>query len=306
MLFFQEELEMTFRGILFLGLSLLVFHSADMDCTCARSAVQDKGIYLIVRGDDIGSSHAANVACIRSYSEGIMTSVEIMAPCGWFPEAVKMLNENPGLDVGVHVVLTSEWEGIKWRPLTHAPSLTDADGYFYPTIWRRKGMPSGTALREANWKIEEIEKEMRAQIELALRKIPRVSHLTCHMGCSGWDPKVKELWTKLTKEYNLDISTSEYKVQRFPVFGSAKTREERIRKFIESLERLKPGTYLFVEHPGLDTAEMRAIGHKGYYGVAKDRGGVTEVFVSAEIKSAIKKLGIKLISYADLKKLNKR
>ncbi|MHC4074602.1 MAG: polysaccharide deacetylase family protein, partial [Planctomycetota bacterium] len=61
-----------------------------------------------------------------------------------------------------------------------------------------------------------------------------------------------------------------------------------------------------VEHPGLDTAEMRAIGHKGYYGVAKDRDGVTEVFVSAEIKSAVKKLGIKLISYADLTKMSKK
>jgi hypothetical protein len=51
---------------------------------------------------------------------------------------------------------------------------------------------------------------------------------------------------------------------------------------------------------------MRAIGHKGYYGVAKDRDGVTEVFVSAEIKSAVKKLGIKLISYADLTKMSKK
>ena len=131
-----------------------------------------------------------------------------MVPCGWFPEAVKMLNENPGLDVGVHVVLTSEWENIKWRPLTDSPSLTDADGYFYPTIWSRKGAPPGTALREANWKIEEIEKEMRAQIELAMRKIPHVSHLTCHMGCSGWDPKVRELWTRLAKEYKLDNSAT--------------------------------------------------------------------------------------------------
>jgi hypothetical protein len=29
-----------------------------------------------------------------------------------------LLNENPGLDVGVHLVLTSEWNDIKCRPLT--------------------------------------------------------------------------------------------------------------------------------------------------------------------------------------------
>lgn len=267
---------------------------------------QDSGIHLIIRGDDIGSSHSANVACIRSYKQGIMTSVEVMVPCGWFPEAVKMLNDSPGLDVGVHVVLTSEWENIKWRPLTKAPSLTDADGYFYPTIWQRKNAPTGTALREANWKIEEIEKEMRAQIELAVRKIPHISHLTCHMGCSGWDPKVKQLWTRLAKEYKLDISTAEHGVKRFPGYKKAETKEEHIHNFIETLEALEPGTYLFVEHPGLDTAEMRAIGHDGYYDVAEDRDAVTAVFVSEEVRNKIKELGINLISYADLKKMNKR
>ena len=70
-------------------------------------------IRLIMRGDDIGSSHAANLGCIKSYQEGIMKSVEVMVPCAWFPEAVQMLQENPGLDVGVHLTLTSEWENVK-------------------------------------------------------------------------------------------------------------------------------------------------------------------------------------------------
>ena len=72
------------------------------------------------------------------------------------------------------------------------------------------------------------------------------------------------------------------------------------------LEGLKPGTHLFVEHPGLDTAEMRAIGHSGYYDVAQDRDTVTEVLVSEDVKRAIKKLGIQLISYADLKKAGRK
>ncbi len=286
-------------------LSLLVIAAGNFNSLYAQNAEQGKGIYLIVRGDDIGSSHAANVACIRSYKDGIMKTVELMVPCAWFPEAVKMLNENPGLDVGVHITLTSEWENIKWRPLTHSPSLTDADGYFYPTIWQRKDSPPGTALKEANWKIEEIEKEMRAQIELAKRKVPHISHLTCHMGCSGWDPKVREVYTRLAKQYNLNISTSEYGVKGFGRLKDAKTAKERIQRFIEILKGLKAGTYLFVEHPGLNTPEMRAIGHKGYYDVAQDRDSVTEIFVSRDIKRTINKLGIKLISYADLKKLSK-
>jgi predicted glycoside hydrolase/deacetylase ChbG (UPF0249 family) len=267
---------------------------------------QDKGIYLIVRGDDIGSCHAANVACIRSYKQGIMTSVELMVPCPWFPEAVKMLNENPGLDVGVHITLTSEWENIKWRPLTWVPSLTDMDGYFYPTLWRRRSAPAGTALREAKWKIEDVEKEMRAQIEMAKRKVPHVSHMTCHMGCSGWDPKVQSLWKRLAKEYDLTILPSDREVKRFAGYRGAKTTKDRIETFIRNLEKLKPGTYLFVEHPGLETAEMGAIGHVGYENVAEDRDAVTEVFTSEKVKKAIERLGIKLINYTDLKKADKK
>jgi len=234
-----------------------------------------------------------------------MTSVELMVPCSWFPEAVKMLNENPGLDVGIHLVLTSEWDNYKWRPLTWAPSLTDADGYFYPTIWQRKNMPAGTAgtaLKDADWKIEEIEKELRAQIELGKEKVPHVSHLTFHMGCAGWDPEVKELGAKLAKEYDLYIVPPEAGVRGIGRFGDAKTAGERIDRFVKLLEELKPGTYMFVEHPGLENAEMSAIGHTGYEDVAQDREAVTEVFVSEKVKRAIKKLGIKLISYADLKK----
>ena len=293
---------MSSSRILLCCLFLLVINTMSIEGLYARSAAQDKGISLIVRGDDIGSCHAANVACIRSYKEGIMTSVELMVPCSWFPEAVKMLNENPGLDVGIHLVLTSEWDSYKWRPLTWARSLTDADGYFYPTIWPRKNMPAGTALKDADWKIEEIEKELRAQIELGKLKVPHVSHLSFHMGCASWDPKVKEICAKLAKEYDLYIVPPEAGVRGFGGFGDAKTAGERIEKFVKRLEGLKPGTYLFVEHPGLDTAEMSAIGHTGYEDVAKDRDAVTEVFVSEKVEKAIERLGIKRISYADLKK----
>ena len=286
-----------FLFALFVG----IITACDLNIPQVQGAALDEGIYLIVRGDDIGSCHAANVACIRSYKKGIMISVELMVPCSWFPEAVKMLNENPGLDVGVHVTLTSEWDNIKWRPLTWVPSLTDTDGYFYSTLWRRKGAPAGTALREANWKIEDVEKEMRAQIEMAKRKVQHVSHMSCHMGCSGWDPKVQALWTKLAKEYDLTILPSGREVRSMGGFGEAKTTQDRIEKFIKTLEGLKSGTYLFVDHPGLATAEMGAIGHVGYENVAEDREAVTEVFTSEKVKQAIDRLGIKLISYEDLK-----
>jgi len=232
-----------------------------------------------------------------------MRSVEIMVPCPWFPEAVKMLNENPGLDVGVHITITSEWENIKWGPLTHAPSISDEDGYFYPQLRPSENFPEDRALKPQEWDINEIEAEMRAQIELATKYLPQVSHLTCHMGCAGWDEKVGEVYRKLADEYDLNINTGAYGVEYFRMREKGESLDERINNFIEGLNRLETGkTYLFVEHPAIGTVEMEAIGRTGYYGVKDDRDLVTKMFTSGKVLQVIKDKGIKLISYADLAK----
>lgn len=266
------------------------------------SCAQEKEVKLIVRGDDIGFSRTVNRACIDSYQKGIMSSVEIMVPTPWFMEAVKLLQENPGLDVGVHLTLTSEWENLKWGPLTHAPSITDANGYFYPMIWPNDNYGEAFALSKANWKIEEIEKELRAQIELAKKHIPQLSHVSTHMGCGSMAPEVGEVVKKLAQEYNLDIDTKELGVGRARYEGSKSTPQEKEASFITMLESLKPGTYLFVDHPGYNTPEMQGVYHTGYENVAMDREGVTYTFTSEKVKETIDKLGIKVISYADLKK----
>ncbi len=265
-------------------------------------AQQENAIRLLVRADDIGSFHAANIGCIDSYKNGIARSVEVMAPCTWFPEAAKMLNENPGYDVGIHLTLTSEWSNAKWRPLTHCPSLVDKDGYFFPMVWKNPNFPENSSIQVSNWKMEEIEQELRAQIELSLKQIKQISHLSTHMGFSGLDPKIGELVNQLAKEYNLEVDLSE--IKRFPGWGRDVKYEERVDGFCENLNKLTPGTYLFIEHPAVKSDEMLTVGHKGYENVAEDREWVTRVFTSEKVKQTIQKKGIKLISYADLGKIN--
>ncbi len=256
---------------------------------------------LIVRGDDMGGSQAGNSAIIACHRSGIETSVEIIVPAPWFPEAVRLLNENSELDVGVHLTLTSEWDAMKWRPLTAAPSLVDADGYFLPMIWPNPDYP-GLAIRERAWSLTEIEHEFRAQIETARRHIPRLSHITGHMGCTHLAPEVAALTKRLAGEYRLLVDLKALGVVDLGYAGAKKTSEEKIESFIKTLESLEQGkTYLFIDHPGLDTPEMRAIGNIGYADVALDRQGVTDTWTSPRVKEAITRLGIELISYGDLR-----
>lgn len=261
---------------------------------------QTKNIRLIVRGDDMGFSHAGNVGIIKAYKEGIEQSIEVIVPSPWFPEAVRLLEQNPGVDVGIHLVLTSEWENIKWRPLTDCKSLTDDDGYFYPMIWTNKDYP-GKNLLAHNWKLTDIEKEWRAQIELAMKKIPRLSHISGHMGCTNISDSVYALSRKLAKEYHIDIEPKEHNVVEANYDGAHTSSKEKIKSFINMLNKLEAGsTYLFVDHPAIDTPELQAIEHIGYNTVAADRQGVTDAWTNKKVKDTIRKRHIQLISYKDL------
>lgn len=267
--------------------------------TGAMAAQGDKAIHLVVRADDIGSCHTANLACIQSYREGIARSVEVMTVCPWFNEAVRMLRENPGFDVGVHLTLTSEWENYKWGPLTQSPSLVDEQGHFFPTTSQRSDFPPGTGFLQAKWRIEEVEKELRAQIELAKKAIPQVSHLSSHMGTPTCTPELRELVAKLAKEYRLPIETPGAKYLRWAADAKA-SAEQREAALVKALEEIGPGAWIVVEHPGADTSEMQGIGHQGYWEVASHRDGVAKSFTSDKVKEVIQRRGIQLVSYRDM------
>ncbi len=222
-----------------------------------------------------------------------------MPPCAWFFEAVEMLNANPGYDVGIHLTLNSEWEGIKWRPITNCPSITDEMGNFFPMVWKNDDFPKGSSIQEAKWDLAEIEQELRAQIEMSLKHVPHISHLSTHMGFTGFDPKLKELVAKLAEEYDLKVDMSE--VKYFEGWGNGLPFEKWEDKFCENLVKLTPGKYLFIEHPARNTPEMGKVGHVGNYDVAINRDWVTRVFTSEKVKQTIQQNGIKLISYSDLK-----
>lgn len=261
---------------------------------------------LIVRSDDMGAFHSVNVACIDAYKNGIQTVVEVMPITAWFPEAVRMLNENPGIDVGIHIAITSEWENIKWRPLTHCPSLTDENGYFYPMINPHKAYP-GQSINENKWDINEIEQEFRAQIELTLKNIPQSSHLSGHMGALSFNPAVLELTHKLAKEYNLTFTDGDDLKQKYNItsarYDGSNETDKKENSFINMLNKLEAGkNYIFVDHPALDNDEMETVGHIGYEWVAEDRQGVTNLLTSEKVKQTIKEKGIELVTYNDITK----
>ena len=154
-----------------------------------------------------------------------------------------------------------------------------------------------------NGKLEDVEKEFRAQIELALKYLPRISHLSAHMGCTNFSPEVRALTSRLAREYKIPVDPEwDYK-GNIGYDGPSKTPEEKIQSFINMLNKLEAGkTYIFLDHPGICNDELKAVWHIGYEDVCTDRQGVTDLYTNEKVKALIKQKGIKLVGYRDMVK----
>ena len=275
---------MNLRPLALLSLLLLA-----LSVSAAAPATQPREIRLIARADDMGAAQSINEGCIEAYKEGIVRSVEVVVPGPWFLDAVRLLKENPDLDVGVHLTLTCEWDRIKWRPLTRAPSLVDVDGYLLPSTRDWSGQPD----------LGEVEMELRAQIEAAKRHLgDRVTHVSARAGAAVSTPDLKKLTEELAKEYGLRVGDA---VKTAGNFGdNSFSNDQREKSLMKFLERLQPGDWLLAERPAYDTPELRGFGHAGYENVASDRANVRRALTSERVQAVVRKRGIKLIGYGDL------
>ena len=257
-------------------------------------------IRLVIKGDDMGAAHGINTATIDAYKRGVLTTTNIIVPSPWFLEAARLVNENPGLDVGVHLAITSEWDNIKWRPLTQAPSIVDADGYFFSIVAPRPNFPPKVSIKEAPWKLDEIERELRAQITLAKRHVPQVSYTWNHMGFTSLAPEVNEMVLRLSKEFGLVVPQQLGIRALGGIYDSKDSGTVKADKLAARLEQLTPGLWLHIDHAATDDPEMQAIGHKGYEWVAADRSANHDAWISPKVREVITRRGIKLTNYREL------
>lgn len=128
--------------------------------------------FLIVNADDFGMCESANKAVFKLFQSGRLYSSTIMMPCEFAGEAVRFSTAHPEYAIGIHLTFTSEWAKYRWKPLTDGKSLLDEYGY----MW------SSSEEVGAHADIHQVETEIRAQINSALRMGMRPSHIDNHMG----------------------------------------------------------------------------------------------------------------------------
>ncbi|MEX2593735.1 MAG: polysaccharide deacetylase family protein [Anditalea sp.] len=192
---------MTIKFII-LGLLLMsqVRIAASQDnITYAEKLGYPKGSKVVIfHVDDAGMSYESNQGAKISIENGIATSCSIMMTCPWSADMAKYSIAHPEMDAGLHLVLTSEWKAYRWGPLSgskQVPGLVDQEG----NLW------SSVEEVVKNASPDEVEMEIRAQIERALSIGLKPTHLDSHMGTLFASDQFLEKYIKVGLDYNIPV-----------------------------------------------------------------------------------------------------
>lgn len=270
-----------------------------------RVTAQAKLPEVLIRIDDIGMNHAVNSAIEDVAGSGIPFSTSIMFACPWYQEAAAILKEYPNANIGVHLTLTAEWKHYRWGPVLGAgtvPSLVDSLGYFLPTT--QQFLKSG-------FKLEEVERELTAQIERALKSGLRISYLDPHMGIALATPELKALTERLAKKYNLGISPlndATYYGETYTDMWGVPVPDKK-RRFLQFLNGVTPDKpHMVVLHIAHATPEMNVLvdmnsnlmnTKEGAPLASQHRQTELNMLLSPEFKALVGKK-FRLITYGDL------
>lgn len=251
---------------------------------------------LLIRCDDIGMSHGVNTAAKELINAGLKFSASVMVPCSWFDEAVDILKDAQQVSVGIHLTLNAEWKNYRWGPVagvSAVPSLVDSVGYFFP---------SRALFFANNPKLDEVELELRSQIEKALKAGLKVSYLDYHMGTAVDNIDMRRIVEKLAAEYGLAISRYFGEVDIVSMYSVE--IEEKENHLIKTLDELRDDQLnLLVCHISKDNDEMQAMIDLNTFGLAemsKHREAELKALLSAIRNDEFRKRGITLINYNDL------
>jgi predicted glycoside hydrolase/deacetylase ChbG (UPF0249 family) len=255
---------------------------------------------LIINADDFGMCHAVNAAIFGALQEGVVRSTTLMVPCPWALHALHFLAEHPEIPCGVHLTVISEWPDYRWGPVTpreQVPSLITEAGYFY----NFEHMPEFLA----QVRLDELELEFRAQIEVVLAAGLRPTHLDWHALRIGGREDIVELMLRLAEEYGLALRVAGRSwIEKIQSWGLPCNDHDfldsylldpvtKAARYAELLRELPAGLSEWAVHPGLDNAELLAIEPGGNHIRQTDFDFLT----SQQAKDIVEEEGIILLDY---------
>ncbi len=285
-----------------------------IDSSFNGSRVDD--VMLMIHADDAGLCSSENRATIHCLENGSVNSCSVMVNCPGFEEMASYLRKNPQFDHGIHLTLTCEWLDYKFGPVLSSrevKSLVDEQGHFFKD--------RATLLRSAN--PEDVRKEIRAQIEKGLEFGLKPSHIDSHMYSLGISREIFDVYRDTGREFNLPVllsgrllseisgldpesvlGPSDFQVPNIHYGHFDTFREGKLQDFYrETIESLEPGLHMILIHPAYDDEEMQEITRDHPNFGSEWRQIDTDFFSSDECKKLLKKKGIRLINWTEIRNL---
>ena len=180
-------------------LYLIAFSNIGFSQTYAEKLGFPKGTKVVIlHVDDVGMSYESNQGAIKATTEGVATSMSVMMPCPWVSGFVHYFKEHPKTDAGLHLTLTSEWQDYRWGPLSGKPmvkGLVDTEGVMWSNVV--------DVVKHAT--PDEIDKEIRSQLDRARTMGFEPTHMDSHMGTLFATPEFLDKYLKLGMEQHIPV-----------------------------------------------------------------------------------------------------
>jgi predicted glycoside hydrolase/deacetylase ChbG (UPF0249 family) len=280
----------------------------------------DNDRLVIIHTDDIGMCQASVQAFSDLWDFGTISSGAVMMPCPWAPAAAEYCRLHPGVDMGVHATLNSEWDTYRWGPLsTRDPGsgMLDSEGFFH----------KNTPAVQENADPDSVLVELMLQVQRALEWGIDVTHLDTHMGTvmhpqfapayfqTGFSNKIPVMIPRGDAAHfeSMGVETNDatgfadivaiLEEQGIPLidhisFMPLDQPEDQVEHAKKLLGNLPAGVTHFILHPSIDSPEIRAMADDWQSRVANYKA-----FMSHEVKEFIKISGLQLIGYRTLREL---
>jgi hypothetical protein len=265
--------------------------------------------FLILHADDLGMAHAVDLASFEALQNHDVTSASAMVPCPWIVEVADFANKHPEADIGLHLTLNSEWFTYRWGPVAPRSAvvgLLDPQGYFY---YQSPGtVEKGQA--------EEAEKEIRAQVEQALRLGLHPTHLDAHENTLYQRRDFYQALLRVAQQYHLPIlarqkepwasdwsaalSPLEVKLDGLFMLHEGAKPDGWEQNYLRMLDEVKPGLNEMIFHLGYDDPELEAITAGYNHHDAKWRQRDFDVVRNAGFKEALRRNQIVVVTWREI------
>jgi predicted glycoside hydrolase/deacetylase ChbG (UPF0249 family) len=258
---------------------------------------------LIINADDFGMYPSVNSAVLLSIENGIASSCSLMPPCPGARQALQLLQERRHIRFGIQLTLVCDLSTDRWKPLAPfemVPSLLDGNGHLFT--------PNTRAQLLARARLDEVELELRSQIETVLATGLTPTHLDWHALADGGREDIFDLGLALAEEYQLaarvwlDRGRRLARQQGLPVVDHdfldsfSLDIETKASRYLQLLCDLPTGLSEWAVHPGLDDAASREI-DDGW----RVRRTDLDFLTSPEAQDAVRREEIVIIDYGAIR-----